>query len=144
MTSEVLEHGALRARFQKDHDVSSHDDSVKATAEPDGRQIGELPVDVRGCTLRRTEHLGVDVDADDLYAAAGQLASDAAGAATGIERGGGGEAHDESGLAVDVLASGGATLVGGVVVVAGGGAFAEPAVRFVGHNVDDTMPRDST
>jgi len=104
--------------------------------------IGDAPVDIRRLASRGSEHVGIDIDADDVDAATPEFASDAARAAAGIEHRCGREALDEVCFAVHVLAGGGAIFVGCVVRVAGDVTGFEPAVRWVRGHAESYAERD--
>jgi len=132
---DVREHSAFGARREEDHHVPGRDDHIEGPIEVERREVGLDPGQLGRSAAGGGEHVRVEVDADDIDPATGELPRDAARAAPGVERRRRLEAHDEVHLAVHVLAGGRARVVARVVRLAGQVLRAEPPILGVGHRV---------
>ncbi len=133
VASEVGEDASFAARREEDHDVAGHEDGVEFTAQRDRFEVGDVPFELRRFAHAGSEHDWVEVNADDVEAAGGEFAGDAASATSSVEDGLQRVATEEVGLAVDILAGGGALFVDRVVGVAVLTAGGDPGVGLVWH-----------
>ena len=76
---------ALGARGEEDHDVARGDDGVEGPAELEGGQVGLEPLEFGSLVARPGQHGGVEVHAEHLDPAPGQLDRHPPGAAPGVE-----------------------------------------------------------
>ncbi len=126
MACHIRDSSSLAPRRQKDHDVACHDDGVEQAAKVNSHEVSEPPVYAGRLSPRRSEHLRVEVDPNNVQPATSELAPDAARPATAIEDGRRRKPFDEVGFTVDVLAGCSETVVGCVVDLAGRAPALQP------------------
>ena len=138
---DIGEDRALRSRGEQDHHVPGRDHDVELPPEVERHEVCLDPAQLGRPAAGGREHLGIEIHADDVDTAAGELARNATGAAARIERRRRREAHHEGGFAVDVRAGRGQVVVAPVIRVTGEVLRPEPAV-VLGHR--SMMPRYSS
>jgi hypothetical protein len=117
MAHEVFKGPPPGVRNHEVHHVAGHQHDVELAAELDQADVALDPRHRRATSPGCLQHLGVEVDPDNIDTPPEQFPTDPTRPAAGVQDAARRKAHDEIGLAVHVLSGSSAELIGALVPI---------------------------